>query len=314
MSVQVAQVVRSGFVEGRHFGSAVVLSADGSVQWSIGDISSPIFPRSSNKLMQGLAMVRAGLPLKGELLTLACASHSGEDMHINGVHSILNAANMDVNDLQCPADWPLDPVERDSLIAQGLEPKQIFMNCSGKHAAMLFTCVLNGWDSTKYLELSHPLQQACKTALEESTGEEVAHIGVDGCGAPLMSTSLTGLARSFGKFAGPNADDDQKKIADAIRSNPEMLSGSRRPDAALMKSVPGLVGKIGAEAVYGIGLADGRSLALKIDDGADRALQVVAASILKNVMNVNSPTIEEQLSITLNGGGRPVGQIVSVIS
>lgn len=314
MSVQVAQVVRSGFVEGRHFGSAVVLSADGSVEWSIGDISSPIFPRSSNKLMQGLAMVRAGLPLKDDLLALACASHSGEDMHINGVHSILNAANMDVNDLQCPADWPLDPVERDSLIAQGLEPKQIFMNCSGKHAAMLFTCVLNGWDSTKYLELSHPLQQACKSALEECTGEEVAHIGVDGCGAPLMSTSLTGLARSFGKFAGPNADDDQKKIADAIRSNPEMLSGSRRPDAALMKSVPGLVGKIGAEAVYGIGLADGRALALKIDDGADRALQVVAASILKNVMNVNSSTIEEQLSITLNGGGRPVGQIVSVIS
>lgn len=313
MSVPVAQVVRSGFVEGRHFGSAVVLAADGTVEWSVGNVTAPIFPRSSNKLMQGLAMVRAGLPLNGDLLALACASHSGEEMHINGVHSILNATNMDVNDLQCPPDWPLDPVERDSLIAQGIDKKRIFMNCSGKHAAMLFTSVINGWDSAKYLELNHPLQQACIAALEECTGEKVAHIGVDGCGAPLMSTSLIGLARSFGLFAGPNADADQKKIADAIRQNPEMLSGSRRPDAALMKAVPGLIGKIGAEAVYGIGLADGRSLAIKIEDGADRALQVVAASILHKVMGINAPLLEEQSHITLLGGGHPVGEISSLV-
>lgn len=313
MSVPVAQVVRSGFVEGRHFGSAVVLAPDGTVEWSVGTVTAPIFPRSSNKLMQGLAMVRAGLPLHDGLLALACASHSGEEMHINGVHSILNATNMDVNDLQCPADWPLDPVERDSLIAQGIDKKKIFMNCSGKHAAMLFTSVINGWDTTKYLELSHPLQQACLAALEECTGEEVAHIGVDGCGAPLMSTSLIGLARSFGLFAGPHADADQKKIADAIRSNPEMLSGTRRPDAAMMRAVPGLVGKIGAEAVYGIGLSDGRSLAIKIDDGADRALQVVAASILKNIMGVKASILDEQMHITLFGGGHPVGEISSLI-
>lgn len=313
MSVPVAQVVRSGFVEGRHFGSAVVLAADGSVEWSVGNVTAPIFPRSSNKLMQGLAMVRAGLPLNGDLLALACASHSGEEMHINGVHSILNATNMDVNDLQCPPDWPLDPVERDSLIAQGIDKKRIFMNCSGKHAAMLFTSVINEWDSTKYLELEHPLQQACLAALEECTGEKVAHIGVDGCGAPLMSTSLIGLARSFGLFAGPNADADQKKIADAIRQNPEMLSGSRRPDAALMKAVPGLVGKIGAEAVYGIGLADGRALAIKIEDGADRALQVVAASILHKVMGINVPLLDEQSHIVLLGGGHPVGEISSLV-
>ena len=311
VSVPIAQLVRNGFVEGVHYGSAVVLNADGSIQWSMGDVESQIFPRSCNKLMQGLAMVRAGVPLNGRLLALACASHSGEQIHIDGVHDILNAANVDVDSLQCPVDFPLDEVEKDSLLAQGLEKSRLHMNCSGKHAAMLFTCVLNGWDTATYLELDHPLQQACKAVVEECTGETVEHIGIDGCGAPLMSTSLTGLARSFAKFAGPNADPDQKKIADAIRSFPEYESGTRRDDFLLMKGVPGLLAKIGAEAVYGIGLPDGRALALKIDDGADRARIVAGATILRDVMGVTADIIEKQTSIEVLGGGKPVGAITA---
>jgi len=120
VSVPVAYVVRSGLVEGAHFGSAVVVDAQGKVEWSIGDVSTAMFPRSSSKLMQGLAMVRNGLPLKDELLALACASHSGEDFHLAGVQDILNAANLDTSALQCPADWPLDEIERDTLLAAGL--------------------------------------------------------------------------------------------------------------------------------------------------------------------------------------------------
>lgn len=314
MSVPLAHVVRNDFVEGVHHGSAVVIDADGSVVWSRGDVKSPMFPRSSNKLMQGLAMVRNGLPLEGRLLALACASHSAEQIHLDGVHDILNAAGLELDAIQCPPDFPLDEVEKDSLLAEGIEKQRIFMNCSGKHAAMLFTSVLNGWDTNTYLDLDHPLQQSCLQAIEDCTGEKVAHIGVDGCGAPLMSTSLTGLARSFSQFAGPTANADQKKIAQAFKDFPEYVSGTRREDYELMKGVPGLVCKIGAEAVYAVGLGDGRALALKIDDGADRARAVVAATILRDVMGVVAEVIDRHATTPLLGGGKPVGEIRAVLN
>lgn len=311
MSVPIAQLVRSGLVEGTHFGSAVVVDAQGKVEWSIGDVTSAMFPRSANKLMQGLAMVRSGLPLKNELLALACASHSGEDFHLAGVQDILNAGNLGTDSLKCPPDYPLDEVERDNFLAEALPKASLYMNCSGKHSAMLFTCVLNGWDTESYLSATHPVQVACLETIEEVTGEKVAHIGVDGCGAPLMSTSLTGLARAFSKFSGPAADLDQKKIADAIRSNPKYLAGTRRDVTKLMQGVPSLLAKDGAEGVYGIGLGDGRALALKIEDGADRARIVVAMKILQKVMGVVSSEVEAQLdSQELFGGGVPVGKVI----
>ena len=315
MSVPVAYVVRSGLVEGAHFGSAVVVDAQGKVEWSIGDVTSAMFPRSSNKLMQGLAMVRNGLPLKDELLALSCASHSGEEFHLAGVQDILNAANLDTSALQCPPDWPLDEVERDTFLAEGIGKAPLYMNCSGKHSAMLFTSVLNGWDTDTYLKPNHSIQEACRETIESVTGEKVQHIGVDGCGAPLMSMSLTGLARSFSQFAGPSADADQKKIATSIKENPQYLGGTRRDVTKLMQGVPGLVAKDGAEAVYGIGLGDGRALALKIEDGADRARIVVAMSILQKVMGVVSQEVERQLdSQELFGGGVHVGKVIPAFS
>jgi len=311
MSEPLAYVVRSGLVEGAHFGSAVVVDNDGSVIWSIGDFKSQMFPRSSNKLMQGLAMVRSGLPLKNELLALACASHSGEDFHIDGVHAILNGAGADVDSLQCPPDWPLDEIERDTMLASGGNKEAIYMNCSGKHSAMIFTAILNGWDSAKYLKHDHPVQLACKETIESVTGEKVQHVGVDGCGAPLMSTSLLGLAKAFSQFAGPSADTDQKKIADAIRANPQYLGGTRRDVTKLMQGVPTLLAKDGAEGVYGIGLGDGRALALKIEDGADRARIVVAMAILQKIMGVVSAEVDRQLdSQELFGGGVHVGKVI----
>lgn len=315
MSKPLAHVVRSGVTEGTHYGSAVVIDSDGSILWSIGDVTSQMFPRSSNKLMQGLAMVRNGLPLKDELLALACASHSAEQFHIDGVHSILNAASADVDSLQCPPDWPLDSVERDTLIANRANKESIYMNCSGKHASMVFTSILNGWDSSKYLQVDHPLQVACKQAIEDVTGEKVESIGIDGCGAPLMSTSLVGLARAFSTFAGPTADENQKKIADAIRANPQWLGGTRRDVTKLMQGVPTLLAKDGAEGVYGIGLGDGRAMALKVDDGADRARIVASMYILQSVLGVVSAEVDRQLdSQELFGGGKHVGKIVPAFS
>lgn len=313
MSIPLAHVIRNGVVEGVHHGSAVVLDARGEVLWQAGDTHRQIFPRSANKLMQGVAMLRSGLPLRGELLALACASHSGEQFHVDGALDILNAADLGPDMLQCPADWPLDPAVRDGVIAAGRGPAPLYMNCSGKHAAMLMTCTLNGWDTATYLSPDHPLQRMCLSAMEDLTDVPVEHVGVDGCGAPLMSTTLVGLARAYSHIAGPAASDHAALAASAVRSHPEYLSGTNRDDCALMRGVPGLLAKIGAEGVYAIGLGDGRALALKIDDGADRARIVVAAAILRDVLGVVARVVEEQSTQEVLGGGKRVGDVVAVL-
>ncbi|HEX6485161.1 MAG TPA: asparaginase, partial [Nocardioidaceae bacterium] len=115
----VAEIVRSGYVEGHHYGSVVALDADGAVAWSVGDAESQIFPRSCNKPIQALAMLRAGLELDGELLALACASHSGEEFHLEGVRKILAGAGLEESALQTPPDYPLDDEAREQLLRSG---------------------------------------------------------------------------------------------------------------------------------------------------------------------------------------------------
>lgn len=154
-----AEVVRSGFTEGHHRGSLVLLAADGSVERAIGDPAAPVFPRSSNKPMQAAAILRAGLDLSGERLALAAASHSGEPFHIDLARKMLAEHGLSPADLQTPPDLPLDPVEAEAYLASGHVRERITMNCSGKHAAMLAVCVRNGWDTATYLAPDHPLQQ-----------------------------------------------------------------------------------------------------------------------------------------------------------
>src|SRR4051794_33951814 len=195
--VVVAEIVRSGFVEGHHYGSVVALAADGSVDWSVGEVEQAILPRSCNKPLQAVGMLRAGLDLDGELLSLAAASHSGEDIHLDGVRRILAGAGLDESALQTPPDYPIDEEAREDYIRAGNHKSSIAMNCSGKHAAMLATCVANGWDTATYLDAAHPLQVAIAETFSDLTGEPVEAVTVDGCGAPLLSASLTGLARGF---------------------------------------------------------------------------------------------------------------------
>jgi len=182
----IAEVVRSGFVEGHHYGSVVAIDAGHEVVHARGEVGTPILPRSCNKPLQALGMVRAGLDLDGELLALACASHSGEDFHVEGVRTILAHARLPESALQNPPGWPLDDRVRDDLVRAGGEASRLHMNCSGKHAAMLATCVVNGWPTESYRDPAHPLQQAIAATLAELTGEPVGPVAVDGCGAPLL--------------------------------------------------------------------------------------------------------------------------------
>src|SRR5580700_1977875 len=192
-----AEVVRSGFVESRHRGAVTALAADGSVLLSAGTADVPMFPRSSNKPFQAAAMLRCGLKLDRELLALAAASHSGEDFHVAGVRSILASAGLTEDDLRCPPDMPLDEHAQRAMIRAGAGPDRVHMNCSGKHSAMLATCVAAGWPTATYRDPAHPLQVEIRRTVERLSGEAVAAVGVDGCGAPIFSLSVTGLASAF---------------------------------------------------------------------------------------------------------------------
>jgi L-asparaginase II len=311
--VVVAEIVRSGFVEGHHYGSVVALDATGEVDWSVGVVDQPMLPRSCNKPIQALAMVRAGLSLPPELLALACASHSGETFHVEGARRILESAGLTETALQTPPDYPLDDAAREAVIRAGGEKSSILMNCSGKHAAMLATCVVNDWSVDDYLDPAHPLQQAIEATFAELTGEPVDTVAVDGCGAPLLSTSLIGLARAFGALAVASGGPE-RLVADAIRSHPAQVSGTTRDELALLTAIPGSIGKAGAESCYALALPDGRAFALKTDDGAPRVRPVLMAAALERSgvlddAGVDADAVRRTGSLVLLGGGRPVGEI-----
>ncbi|QUW85261.1 asparaginase [Streptomyces mirabilis] len=302
----VAQLVRGGVVEGVHYGSAVVLAADGGVDLQIGDIEAAFYPRSALKPVQAVAMLRAGLPLDGELLSLAAASHSGEERHLAGTRRILELAGVTEDDLRNVPDLPYDPVVRDTWIREGRLPSRLAQNCSGKHAAMLMTARLNGWSLDDYLDPGHPLQQAVAEIVEDLTGQAIAQVTVDGCGAPLFSVSLHGLARAAARITTAPAGTPEARVADAMRAHAEMASGSGRDVAALMRAVPGLLTKDGFEGVQMAALPDGRAVAVKIADGADRARGPVAAAALARA-GVAPALLAEFGSVPLLGGGAVVG-------
>ncbi len=308
----VAEVVRSGFAESRHRGAVAGLAADGTQVIRAGNTAVPFFPRSANKPLQAAAMLRCGLELEGELLALAAASHSGEDFHVDGVRKILSGAGLTEDDLGCPPSWPLDPESARRLIARGEDMARIRMNCSGKHAAMLAACLLNGWPAGSYLNPGHPLQQAIRRTVEELAGEQVPAAGVDGCGAPLFALTLTGLARAFRALVLAAPGTPERRVADAMRAHPEWTSGTSRDERRLMDAVPGLLVKGGAEGVDAFALADGdgiRAGAVKIDDGAHRGRTPVTVAALR-LLGAIVP--EELATVPVIGGEAEVGVIRAV--
>ncbi|MGP2436711.1 asparaginase [Streptomyces sp. JW3] len=303
-----AEVVRSGFVEGRHRGSLVVLDPDGTVELALGDPAAAVFPRSANKPMQAAGVLRAGLELAGERLALAAASHSGESFHRDLVRKMLAEHGLAAGLLQCPPDLPLDAEERDTYLASGAAPDRVTMNCSGKHTAMLAVCAERGWPLESYLDPGHPLQRLIHEVVAEAAGEPVAAVGTDGCGAPLMAITLTGLARAFRSFVRAAPGSAERQVADAMRAHPEYVAGTRRADTWLMREVPGTLSKMGAEAVQAVALPDGRALAFKVDDGSTRALGPVLARAL-TLLGVDAPVVARIGRAPLLGGGQEVGEI-----
>ncbi|HEY5989007.1 MAG TPA: asparaginase, partial [Streptosporangiaceae bacterium] len=277
----IAEVIRSGFTESHHRGSAVALDADGHEVLRMGEVTTRMFPRSSNKPMQAAAMLSCGLDLDGKLLALSAASHSGEPFHIAGVREILASAGLTEQALQCPPGLPLDEEAQRQVFREGGQPERVYMNCSGKHAAMLATCVAAGWPTASYRDPDHPLQREIRRMVSDLAGEPVSAVGVDGCGAPIFAVSLTGLAKAFRALVLADPASAKRKVADAMRAYPDWTSGTTRPERALMEAVPGLLVKAGAEGVQAFALADGRAGAFKIEDGAHRATPAVTVAMLR---------------------------------
>jgi len=307
----VAHVVRSGFVESVHHGSVVALDENGATLLAVGDVDGPIFPRSSNKPIQALAMLRGGLDCDGELLALAAGSHSGEPFHLDGVRRILARAGLGEQDLQNTPDLPYDQSERHAWIAAGRDTASLAQNCSGKHAAMLATCVVAGWDTATYLDPLHPLQVLTAQTLADLAGEAVAATGVDGCGAPVMAVSLSGLARAFSRLAAAADGTDEARLVTAMRAYPQWVGGTGRDVTSLIQGIPGLIAKDGAESVYAVGLADGRAVALKIADGGQRARPVVMAAALRR-LGIDADVLEVLAHAPVLGHGQQVGSIEAV--
>ncbi len=296
-----AELVRSGVVESQHRGYLVALNADGSTNLELGDSSHLFYPRSTVKSIQASAMVRNGLQLEPRLLAFAASSHSGSAAHIAAVREILAIAKLDENALQCMLDRPLGEKERREY--GDAAPTRIAMNCSGKHAAMLLTCVTNNWPIENYLDPEHPLQVACREELENLSGEKITLTSTDGCGAPLFLISVAGLARAI-RAITISADPIHSTVLSASRQFPEMVAGVGRLTTEMMQAIPGLYMKDGAEAVNIASMPDGRTLVFKVGDGSLRPFKTLLHAGLSRLGVENSFEEEKVL-----GGSKVIGSI-----
>ena len=316
-AVELAVVERSGFVESRHAGVAIVLAADGSIAEKIGDPSALVLPRSSLKPLQALACLSAGAPLDGERLGLATASHSGTDRHVAVVREILATAGLGEDALGCPPAWPTDTATRDEMVRELGQPQRIRMNCSGKHATMLLTSVVNGWDPAGYLAPDHPLQAHIRDVVERLVGEKAAAVAIDGCGAPVYAVTLFGLARAIHRVGTSSTTSpfalhrSAGALVDAVRANPWTIDGPGRPDTVAIERL-GVFAKGGAEGVMVMVAPNGTTVALKMLDGSGRAATAVAMRLLERHGALAPADVADamsRLSLTVTGGGQDVGAI-----
>jgi L-asparaginase II len=307
----IAVVSRSGVDESIHFGALVALNADGTVAFSVGDPNITIFPRSATKPFQALAMVRAGLSLPLEQLALVCSSHNGEEVHQKTALTILAGAGLSENDLVNTPGHPWHAPSARKAIRLGHPKSSLPMDCSGKHAGMLATCALNGWDVNSYLDQEHPLQRAITEVITELTGAAPVAIGTDGCGAPAHVVNLIGLARAARAIAVGEAGDSGNQIFNAMSQYPYMVGGDTRDVTEIVSAIPGLFAKDGAESVYIAAMNDGRAVALKISDGSRRAAPTVLLAALRQ-LGIDTSGVSADIAEVVYGHGKPVGGVRAI--
>jgi L-asparaginase II len=268
-----------------------------------------VFARSAVKPLQALTSVKAGVcerfRLGEEHLAMACASHGGSDAHVAVVAQTLTACGLGEEALACGPLGPRDP-------RVDAPPSRVRHNCSGKHALGLARCVAERWRLHDYLDAAHPLQLSMRAEVVGATGADATGDAVDGCGMRTFALPLWRLALAFGRLAagelGPEGDD----IARAMRAHPTLIAYDGAIDTELMAGEEGVVAKIGAEGLLCVGLADGRGLALKVLDGAQRAVDPAAVWAARAVLGLRADTPELaalDAPPILNSRGEVVGRL-----
>ncbi len=286
------EVTRGPLVESVHRGSVAIADVRGRIVFALGDLDTPVYPRSSLKPIQALPLLESGAAeafgLGDEDIALACASHSGEPMHTTRVAAWLSRIGCGESDLTCGPQLPRYEPAAEAMIRQGEMPTRLHNNCSGKHAG--FLSVARHWDvaTEGYERHDHPVQRAVAQTLSdlaETTGE--LPWGVDGCAAPNFALPLAALARAFAKIAVPDRLPPARakacrRIVRAMTAHPELVSGTGRVCAILMRSAKGRAAvKTGAEGFFAALVPElGLGIALKIDDGAGRAAETAIAALL----------------------------------
>ncbi len=320
--VSMAEIWRGSLLESLHLGHAVVCGADGAVREFWGDPNAVIYPRSSAKMIQALPLITSGAAekygLSSEQLALSCASHNGAAIHTSRVNTWLDQLGLGDGDLRCGTQEPADIPERDRLIKTDSSPCQVHNNCSGKHAGFL-TLAQHMGAGPEYVEMGHPVQQACLSAFEEVTGQDSPGYGIDGCSAPNFATTVHGLARAMAWFASASDRSDRASTAavqlvDAMTKHPELVAGETRACTNLMRAMGGHVAiKTGAEAVFVAIIPEKKlGVALKITDGATRASECAIAALLVRlgVLQADHPEVRKYMNAPiLNRRGMNCGSI-----
>jgi L-asparaginase II len=286
----VVTALRGRLLESVHVVSWVVADAAGRILVESGEGAGerPALPRSAAKPLQALVPVGAGIPerygLGEEHLALACGSHSGDEEAAGICLAMLRACGLRASDLRCGTTRPRDPAAAESRAEWG----PLHHMCSGNHALALAWTVREGVDPATYLDPSAPVQVAMRNGVAVACGLDPTTMreGLDGCGMPAYEVPLAGLAAAYGRLASGGLGAAGERTAQAMRRNPELVAFHGAVDTELMRAVDGLVAKVGAEGVLAIGLADGRGLALKVHDGAERAIGPAAVLLAREVLEL----------------------------
>jgi len=319
------EVLRGGKVESMHRGAVCVVDADGATVLALGDVTRAVFPRSAVKAIQALPLVESGAADAfgfGEReLALACASHNGEAEHVGLASQMLASAGLDETALECGAHWPSYQEATLALARSGGAPSALHNNCSGKHAGFVCTCRHAGISVKGYVNAGHPFQDLIAGTMTEVTG--AAHgqdnIGTDGCSIPTYAVPLRNLALGFARMATGNGLSAARaaaarRLLAACMAEPFYVAGSQRADTRLMLLAPGRVFvKVGAEGVYCAAIPElGLGMALKCDDGAGRAAEVIMAALLSRLFasdaTLASALAEKARPQMTNWNGIVVGQ------
>jgi L-asparaginase II len=300
------EVLRGTLVESRHCGAVAVVDADGRRLLALGDIERAVYPRSAIKALQALALVESGAAdrygLGPQELALACASHSGEPGHVATATRMLKLAGLEPEALKCGAHWPIHQPSAHELARQGGAATALHNNCSGKHAGFLcVACALDA-DRARYVEPEHPVQRLVKATLESLSGATIGEdaCAIDGCSVPTWALPLDALASAFARFgSGAGVTPERAKAAARLRAAcaqyPWHVAGTGRFCTGIMQRFGARVFvKAGAEGVFCGALPDqGLGIAIKCDDGAGRAAEVMMAATLLRLL----PSVQDQAGL-----------------